>query len=377
MPASSGAEVPFIPLIAGLTTWPLIKMVFEAVVARLAPGFYLGLTMDVRKKHEVYFGTWMGIFFKPISLIACSAALLATPAATDVIGFVRPLSVAEQWCWGCRAVIYLQELPHYAAMPELLIHHILSVFSMLAVLWYNIPRRQLYLIWVGLLSELFNNARRLLKMHGKLTPHVSWWISFCMAWSNLFFRVLGCFIALLWTMQGGAEGVVLLVNGGCLLFYFLYLIKLTMFELSQTKMMVIDLARPAKIVLGEMYEFSLFSAALGLGLVCAEVSTLFMYHANSGTASSELELRGISWAVLQSVITGLGVTWFAATVSRTSRINTTASSAGSSLGLQGALVFAAATIFLNPNLPGHIDKAALFACMVLSAPLYKTFSHFG
>ena len=171
---SQTPDVPFTPFLMGLTAWSLLKFTLEFIVRRINPQFLEDLKMGARRNYDLYFGTWLGSLFKIVSITACTASLFTTSADTDIVGLVRPLNTAEQWCWGCRAIIYTQEIPHIASIPELVIHLILSIGAMVAILAFNIPRRQLYLAWAGLFSEFVSNARRLFKMHGKLSPRLSW-----------------------------------------------------------------------------------------------------------------------------------------------------------------------------------------------------------
>src|SRR5436305_1739590 len=101
---SSKPEVPFTYFLAGLALWSVLKAVLEAFVQWKAPQVYEDLKLDLRKRYDLYFGTCLGTMYKVVSIVACTMAMLTTSPETDIMGFTRPLSTVEQWCWGCRAV---------------------------------------------------------------------------------------------------------------------------------------------------------------------------------------------------------------------------------------------------------------------------------
>ena len=241
----SEPEVPFVPFVAGLLLWALLKLAAEALVSHFNPRFYEELKQDFRKRHDLYFGILIGTLFNAASVTACGAAVVTTAAEADISGLVRPLNTAEQMCWGVRAIIYVQELPHFAPFPEIVIHHILSLVAMLSIFKWNVPRRQIYLLWATLLSEFLNNARFILKMHGKFTSRVSWWLSLGMAFTIAAFRMTGVFIAMLWVLRGGLSGLPLVINVGSMTIYMIYMLTVVTRELERAKLLVLDMTRPA------------------------------------------------------------------------------------------------------------------------------------
>jgi len=244
----SEPEVPFVPFVAGLLLWALVKLGAKALVSHFNPRFYEELKQDFRKRHDLYFGVLTGIVFNVASVTACGAAVVTTAAESDISGLVRPLNTAEQMCWGVRAIIYTQELPHFAPFPEIVIHHISSLVAVLSILKFNVPRRQIYLLWATLLSEFLNSARFLLKMHGKFTPRVSWWVSLGMAFTIAAFRMTGVFVAMLWVLQGGLGGLALVINVGSMAIYMVYMLTVVKRELERAKLLVLDMTRPAAFV---------------------------------------------------------------------------------------------------------------------------------
>ncbi|KAK3939091.1 hypothetical protein QBC46DRAFT_231010, partial [Diplogelasinospora grovesii] len=378
--SKASADVPFLPLFAALASWSFLKIVFEFIVRRVNPAFYEDLKTDIRQKYEVYFGTWLGMVFKTIALTSCTAALFTTPAETDIYRLARPLSTAEQWCWGCRAVIYIQEMPHYAAIPELMIHHLMSVVAVVLLLGFKLPRRQIYLIWAGLHSELINNARRLLKMHQLLTPRIKWWIHLAMGIAILLFRVSGCFLAIIWALQGGLSGLAIVVNGGCLAIYLAYMIKLTLWEFGRTSLFTLDRTSTegVKLVIADTWKVSLCSIFLGIGLVCLQVATLLIYHAHRGEASSESDLQSIAFAMWLAVVAGLVFPHiYARLLSAVSPLRD--SKADCKLSPRpGFFATGVGVLLYSPTLTGTgIHRRSLAMCFLICLPVLEMFRHLG
>ncbi|KAK0629068.1 hypothetical protein B0T17DRAFT_463119, partial [Bombardia bombarda] len=366
----TGPEVPFVPLLAGLTAWPVLRYVLEYVVRRVNPQLYEDLKMEPRKRYDLYFGTWLGSIFKVVSITACTAALFTTPAQTDIAGLVRPLNAAEQWCWGCRAVIYIQELPHISSIPELIIHHILSIVAMIGLLAFNMPRRQMYLAWASLVNEFVSNGRRLLKMHGRLTPRLAWWMTLINVSSLIIFRVTGCFVAVVWTLQGGSRGVALYVNTAAFLIYFIYMLRVSAGELSRAKLLAIDTDKPAKLVIAETWTVDLFGIVMGAALVSVELSALLIYEAASTERLvSEAEVYSIAWVSLQAVLIGLVGAYISAPILRWLVTKHDNERKTQRLSMHGGFLFAAATLLLSPTTADSVDKRTLLECMALSFPL--------
>jgi len=375
-------EVPFTPFLAGLAAWSVLRLIGEGFVQHVNPNFFEDLKLDIRRRYDLYFGTWLGTIFKIVSISACSTALFTTPAETDIAGLVRPLSTAEQWCWGCRAVIYVQEIPHIASIPELIIHHVLSIAGMIGVLAYSVPRRQMYLMWATLVSEFVANTRVIMKMHGRLTPRMHWWFSLAMATTIIGFRVTGAVVAMIWTLQGGLNNNILAfcANVGGVGLYMVYMLKMSWRELSRAKILVFDWTRPAHLIVAEKWRVSLFGIAMGIGFVCTELSALILYETNVDRSSSEEELHSLTWATLQAVVAGLLGAYVTAPIRRfaVATIRTQGrKNQPTRLCLQGGFLFAAAAFLLTPTVSINIDKDDFLACMALSFPLLDTIDYIG
>ncbi|KAK4461599.1 hypothetical protein QBC42DRAFT_178135, partial [Cladorrhinum samala] len=364
-------QVPYIPFLLGLTSWAVLRLALEGFVRNFFPSFYADLKLDIRRKYNFYFGNWIGLVFKFLSLASCGAALLTTSAENDIGGLIRPLNAAEQVCWGCRAVIYIQELPDVAAFPELVIHHVLSIAAMVGILTYNLPRRQLYLLWGTLHSEIVNNARRILKIHDRLGPRLAWWIALAnssLIWS---LRILGALVALFWTLRGGIRGIGLFVYVAAILVYIFYMLQLTSFELSRYKILNIDAGEPSYLVIAEKWRINLLGMFMGLGLACTELSALFIYERGDDRVSSEDELHSLSFVTLQAAIIGLVGSCLL------SRLADGSGKRYTKLSLHAGFLFAGTTILLSPTLADTVDRMAFASCLMMSFALMKSITRYG
>ncbi|KAK1759510.1 hypothetical protein QBC47DRAFT_265497, partial [Echria macrotheca] len=274
---SSRPEVPFTHFLAGLALWSVLKYLLEAFLQWKAPKVYEDLKLDIRKRYDLYFGTFLGTMYKVVSIVACTMAMLTVSPETDIMGFTRPLTAVEQWCWGCRAVIYIQELPYLTAIPELIIHHLLSIAGMIGILHYSIPRRQMYLFWGTLVSEFVGNTRRIMRFHRPLTPAMYWWFSLAMGATILGFRVTGCIVAMVWIIESGASGPALFVNLAGATIYMFYMLIMTWRELARAKIVMIDKSEPVQLVIAERWWINISGLIVGLGCVFTELSSLFIY----------------------------------------------------------------------------------------------------
>ncbi|KAK0739105.1 hypothetical protein B0T21DRAFT_285864 [Apiosordaria backusii] len=381
---SNRPEVPFIPFLAGLTAWAVAKYILEGIVKRVNPKFDKYLREDVRRRYNFYFSTWLGTFTKVISVVSCTAALVSTPAETDLYGLVRPLNTAEQWCWGCRAVLYIQELPDLSSVPELVIHHILSIAAMCGILAYSAPRRPLYLMWASLWNEFLANARRLMKLHDIMTSRSAWWLAAINCFLVWALRITAAVVSLIWTLQSNTYGVTLFVTIGSILVYILYMVQFTTWELGRFRVINLDMNRPARFIIADKWSIHLLGVVMGIGLALTELSALYIYEASSGFTSSEHELHSIAWVALQAAVAGLlgsYITYpifrFAIPPAATPHDDADSSPKALRLSLVGGIVSAGLGVLFTPTIKPTIDRTAFLSCMVLSLPLMIAITRFG
>ncbi|KAK0709459.1 hypothetical protein B0T26DRAFT_721619 [Lasiosphaeria miniovina] len=253
----------------------------------------------------------------------------------------------------------------------------LSIAAMIGILAWNFPRRQMYLIWATLLSEFANNSRRLLKMHGRLTPRLSVWLSVAITLNVVLFRVTGALVAIVWSLQGGTNSLALVLNVGAMSIYILYMLRMSARELTRSELLAVRIGSPTKLIVAGNWEINLLGIFLGLGIVCTEVSALWIYEANVNHLTSKAEIHSIAWASLQAVIAGLFGAHATACLVRFSVVPAEAEQKSPRMCMQGGLVFAGAVILLSPTMESTVDRGTFLSCMSMSFLLLEAIGQIG
>ncbi|KAK6211385.1 hypothetical protein QIS74_10649 [Colletotrichum tabaci] len=155
------------PILAGLAVYQLLNRCLHKTVKRFNPGFYAELELDGHRKLAPYFVFPLGILLTLATTPICLAAYSETPLVTDTFGLDRPFSTNGKICLSSRAVLWVSEMPLLSYSSEYVAHHMLSLGSLALVLINNSPRRPIYLIYAGLVTELFSDAVALLRFHGR------------------------------------------------------------------------------------------------------------------------------------------------------------------------------------------------------------------
>ncbi|KAF4920288.1 hypothetical protein CGCVW01_v007065 [Colletotrichum viniferum] len=160
----SSSDLTFI--LMGLAGYQLANRLLHYVVKHWNPSFYATLQKDPSSKLAPYFVFPLGILFSLVSTPICLYAYGNTPRESDIFGVQRPFTTAGKVCLASRGILWVSELPLLAYSPEYVTHHVLSLASLLLVLVRNMPRRPIYLIYAGLITELFSDTVALLRLHG-------------------------------------------------------------------------------------------------------------------------------------------------------------------------------------------------------------------
>ncbi|KAI8245593.1 hypothetical protein K4K55_001261 [Colletotrichum sp. SAR 10_96] len=154
-------------ILMGLAGYQLANRLLHYVVKRYNPSFYATLEKDRSSKLAPYFVFPLGILFTLVSTPICLYAYGNTPRESDVFGVQRPFTTRGKVCLASRGILWVSELPLLAFSPEYVTHHVLSLASLLLVLVRNMPRLPIYLIYAGLITELFSDTVALLRLHGR------------------------------------------------------------------------------------------------------------------------------------------------------------------------------------------------------------------
>ncbi|KAF4815853.1 hypothetical protein CGCTS75_v012830 [Colletotrichum tropicale] len=154
-------------ILMGLAGYQLLNRLLHYVVKRYNPSFYATLEKDRSSKLAPYFVFPLGILFTLVCTPICLYAYGNTPRKSDIFGVQRPFTTAGKVCLASRGILWVSELPLLAYSPEYVTHHVLSLASLLLVLVRNMPRRPIYLIYAGLITELFSDTAAVLRLHGR------------------------------------------------------------------------------------------------------------------------------------------------------------------------------------------------------------------
>ncbi|KAK1857057.1 hypothetical protein CCHR01_00400 [Colletotrichum chrysophilum] len=154
-------------ILMGLAGYQLSNRLLHYIVKHYNPSFYATLEKDRSSKLAPYFVFPLGILFTLVSAPICLYAYGNTPRESDIFGVQRPFTTKGKVCLASRGILWVSELPLLAFSPEYVTHHVLSLASLLLVLVRSMPRRPIYLIYAGLITELFSDNVALLRLHGR------------------------------------------------------------------------------------------------------------------------------------------------------------------------------------------------------------------
>ncbi|KAL0933703.1 uncharacterized protein CTRU02_210502 [Colletotrichum truncatum] len=154
-------------IVIGLVVYQLLNRLLHRLVRSFNPVFYETLQLDKSRKLAPYFVFPVGFLLTFITTPVCLYAYNNTPPETDTVGNQRPFTTSGKVCLASRGVLWVSELPLLSYSLEYVAHHVLALGSLLIVLVRNLPRRPIYLIYAGLVTELFSDTVALLRLHGR------------------------------------------------------------------------------------------------------------------------------------------------------------------------------------------------------------------
>lgn len=363
-------DVPFLPFLAGLATWSLYRLAVDRIVRWWSPDFYNKL----RGNHERYlffFGMLLGLIVKPIPLIGCGLAVWNTPPEDDIAGFRRPMNPSQQFCWGSRTAIYISELPHYLHVPEMVLHHLLTILGMGMVAKFHISRRGLDLSLAALWSEIPNSLRNVLKWTGHLDtrPNLDWRLTF---YGTLFLfvtRAPTTIMAAAMIPASGLQAGPALVITMSYVFHLVYIIRITYIRLKKSGVLQVEESGVFRVQVGDRINITSTALLTGLAFVSTQVSLVLLYSlTNTGAQPiGTPELINLTWNSLLAGIVGLAACRLIAGVLQV----LVPRNWPSLLYMQCDVVIAASVLCLSPTVNSSIDKASLLFCLLLSSSLSK------
>ncbi|ROV94341.1 hypothetical protein VMCG_08651 [Cytospora schulzeri] len=370
-------DVPFLPLLLGLAAWPLCRIAADRFVRWYSPDFYSHLKGDYEKRYLFFFGVLIGLLAKPPSLVACSLAAWNTAPEDDIAGFRQPMNSYQQFCWGSRTVIYISELPHYLHIPEMVIHHFLTLLPMAIILKYNGPRRGYDMGLAALFSEATNNLRSLLKQthYARKHPRLDWCLQFYGTMSLFLTRVPAIVMAMAMIPANGLQGGPARVTIIAYIFYLVYVHRLTYKRLRNTDILQVDDSGVFRVRMGNHSNITSTSLLTGFAILGTQMSVIAVYTWTKmdPIPATAAELINLIWNSLFAVAIGLtGSRMIAPCLQRVLQWQRV-----SSVYLQSGLVFGIIFLCTSPTIDSNVDKEVLVACLLLSSSLTKATSQYA
>lgn len=363
-------DVPFLPFLAGLATWSLYRLAVDRIVRWWSPDFYNKLRGN-HEKYLFFFGMLLGLIVKPIPLIGCGLAVWKTPPEDDIAGFRRPMNPSQQFCWGSRTAIYISELPHYLHVPEMVLHHLLTILGMGMVAKFHISRRGLDLSLAALWSEIPNSLRNVLKWTGHLDtrPNLDWRLTFYGALFLFVTRAPTTIMAAAMIPASGLQAGPALVITMAYVFHLVYIIRITYIRLKKSGVLQVEESGVFRVQVGDRTNITSTALLTGLAFVSTQVSLVLLYSlTNTGAQPIETpELINLTWNSLLAGTVGLAACRLIAGLLQI----LVPRNWPSLLYMQCDVVIAASVLCLSPTVNGSIDKATLLFCLLLSSSLIK------
>ncbi|GKT65407.1 hypothetical protein ColTof4_03829 [Colletotrichum tofieldiae] len=216
------------PILVGLAVYQLLNRCLHKAVKHFNPDFYANLELDRLHKLAPYFVFPLGILLTLFTTPICLIAYYETPSATDTFGLDRPFTTNGKICLSSRAALWISEMPLLSYSSEYVAHHILSLGSLALVLISKSPRRPIYLIYAGLVTELFSDTVALLRFHGRNANNSSAFRRAMLAnvLSMVFLRIMPIIAYTMAMLETRAYYI------GAITFYCLYLARLTFLQLG-------------------------------------------------------------------------------------------------------------------------------------------------
>lgn len=370
-------DVPFLPLLMGLAAWPLCRIAADRFVRWYSRDFYSHLKSDYEKRYLFFFGLLIGLLAKPPSVVACNLAVWNTAPEDDIAGFRRPMNTYQQFCWGSRAVIYISELPHYLHIPEMVMHHFLTLLPMVIIARYNGPHRGYDLGLAALFSEPTNNLRSLLKQthYARKHPKLDWCLQFYGTISLFLTRVPAVIMGMAMIPASGLQGGPARVTAIAYVFYLAYIHRLTYTRLRNIDVLQVDTSGVFRVRIGNQFNINSTSLLTGLAILSTQMSVIALYTwtKTEPIPATTSELINLIWNSLSAVAIGLtGSRLVAPSLQRLLQWQRV-----SSVYLQSGLVFAIIFLCTSPTVDNAVEKEALVACLLLSSSLTKAVSQYA
>ncbi|KKY33023.1 hypothetical protein UCDDA912_g06993 [Diaporthe ampelina] len=287
------------------------------------------------------------------------------------------MNPSQQFCWGSRTVIYISELPHYLHVPEMVLHHLLTLLGMSVVAKFNISRRGLDLSLAALWSEIVYSLRNILKWTGHLDtrPNLDWRLTF---YGTLFLfvtRAPTTIMALAMIPANGLQAGPALVIACAYGFHLVYIIRITYIRLKKSGVLQVEDSGVFRVRAGDRLSITSTTLLTGMAFMSTQISLLLLYSwTNTGLEPvGTPELINLTWSSLVAGIIGLAgsrlIAGFLQVFFQWHWI--------SLLCMQLDLAITASVLCLSPSVESSMKRRNLLFCFLLSSSLIKAISQYA
>ncbi|EGX93262.1 hypothetical protein CCM_04635 [Cordyceps militaris CM01] len=298
-------------VLTGILAYYAILSVLHQFMKRAFRGLYLPLLEQLGTRKTLQLLVFLiGVAIALTTAPLCGHAFLSYPASQN--GFsTSPLTLDSKVCVGARVVMWIAEMPLLGGTHFYLVHHILSLTSLGIVLSNKLNMAPIYLIYAGLVTEVFSSSRAFIRMsglhhkHPKLFTHITS--------SNAVAILLLRALPAAYLLQTQLFRPALATNVGLayfitVVFYACFVTYIAYKLLAGQGYVSLKPASPAHFALkngSEIRKISVYSVLLGAAIAATELSAATMYELASGDAFPRRELSNLAAVGLGTVVSGL------------------------------------------------------------------------
>ncbi|KAJ6788363.1 hypothetical protein PWT90_02899 [Aphanocladium album] len=342
----------------------------------------------------------IGVLVTLASSPFCGRAFVSSSSSLD--GYATsPMTLDAKICLGTRAVLWTAELPLLGDTHFYLVHHILSLTSSSIVVVKKLNLAPLYLIYAGLITEVFSSSRAFLRGTGlhQGYPKLFARITCANAISIFLFRTLPAihilqnqiFRPMMMNNLGLAYFVTVAFYAG----FVSYIAYKLLAGLGYVSFQPVSPAHFRLATSKSTRHISVYSVFLGAGIATAELSCATLYELANNETLSAKELSAMAKIGLGAVISGLfGAKLMNEVLSVSSGTNKQLQKLVSSpspaapaprrffpafkgISIQGAILFSVLWLSLCPNLGFRINNQLLLGAAGVSLPLGEAIGRIG
>ncbi|KAM3514840.1 hypothetical protein MY11210_001564 [Beauveria gryllotalpidicola] len=252
----------------------------------------------------------IGVLATVASVPFCGRAFLSSPASRNGYS-TGPLTLDSDICLQTRLILWTAEMPLLGDTHFYLVNHVLSLISVAIAMSKSLNLAPIYLIFAGLITEVFSSSRAFIRGSGLCHTHPKLLtrLTLCNAISILLCQTLPA----IYLLQNYLFQPALVSNVGLAFFisvaFYAGFVSYMAYKLLAGEGYVsFQPARPAHFALKlrkETRHISVYSVLLGVAIASIELSSAALYELASRGTLPRRELFDLACIGLGTVISGL------------------------------------------------------------------------